>query len=76
MDIPSLSMGLAQNNVLNSVGTAILSQSLDQAASIGNAVTEMILRQWSVLYALRLAVTLTLAFNFLQMLTALTDWLL
>ena len=42
MDIPSLSMGLARNNVLNSVGTAILSQSLDQAASIGNAVTEMI----------------------------------
>lgn len=35
-------MNLAQNNLLGSVGTAILSQSLERAERIGAAVTEMI----------------------------------
>lgn len=42
MDIASLSMGLAQSNLLTDVGTALLSKSLDQAESVSFAITEMI----------------------------------
>lgn len=42
MDIPSLSMNLTQNNLLSSVGTAVLAQSLDMAESTGAAITELI----------------------------------
>lgn len=42
MDIAGLSMNLAQTQLLNSVGTAVLSQSLEQAKDLGANMTEML----------------------------------
>ena len=42
MDIPSLSMALAQNRVLNDVGIAMLSKSLDTMEESGAAMVESI----------------------------------
>lgn len=42
MDIAALSMSLAQTNLLSDVGTAVLSSTLDQAQSNGNAIAEML----------------------------------
>ena len=42
MDIAALSMNLAQTNLLNDVGTAVLSKSLEQAQDTGSAITQML----------------------------------
>lgn len=41
MDIPSLSMALAQTDVLNSVGTAVLAKSLDTMEATGAQMVDM-----------------------------------
>ena len=41
MDITSLSMGLAQSNLLTDVGTAMLAKSFEQADVVSNAITQM-----------------------------------
>ena len=41
MDIPSLSMGLAQSRTLNEVGTAMLARSLDNLESTGAQMVNM-----------------------------------
>ena len=41
MDITSLSMGLAQSNLLTDVGTAMLAKSFEQADVDSNAITQM-----------------------------------
>ncbi|WP_026650809.1 YjfB family protein [Butyrivibrio proteoclasticus] len=40
MDIPALSMALAQNRLLNDVGVAVLSKSLDNMENAGEMITE------------------------------------
>jgi hypothetical protein len=42
MDIASLSMNLAQSNLMSNVGTAILAKSIDQAQANGNTLDELI----------------------------------
>ena len=42
MDITGLSTNLAQTQLLNSVGTAVLSQSLEQAKDLSANMTEML----------------------------------
>jgi len=42
MDIPALSMAMAQSNLMTGIGTALLSKTIEQAASVGNAVTELL----------------------------------
>lgn len=42
MDIPALSMHMAQTQVMSDIGTALLSNALDQAATQGNAVAQML----------------------------------
>jgi hypothetical protein len=42
MDIASLSMNLAQNNLLSNVGTAMLAKSIDQAQVNGATMDELI----------------------------------
>ena len=42
MDIPALSMSIAQTNVLSDVGTAMLAKSMEQAEVISASLTEMI----------------------------------
>lgn len=42
MDIAKLSMNIAQTNLLNDVGTAMLAKSLDMAESMGSSVTELL----------------------------------
>ncbi len=42
MDIAALSMGLAQTSLLNDVGTAVLSNTLEQARSTGSDIVEML----------------------------------
>ena len=42
MDIAKLSMNIAQTNLLNGVGTAMLAKSLDMAESMGSSVTELL----------------------------------
>ncbi len=42
MDIPALSMYMAQSQTLTSVGTAVLSQNLDQMQSMGEDMTKML----------------------------------
>ena len=42
MDIPGLSMRMAQSNLLNDVGTAMLAKSMEQAEVITASVTEML----------------------------------
>ncbi len=41
MDIPALSMGLAQTKVLNEFGTAMLAKSLDNLESTGAQMVDM-----------------------------------
>lgn len=42
MDIASLSMGLAQSNLLTDVGTAMLSKSLDMATEQGESIVSLL----------------------------------
>ena len=42
MDIPSLSMSMAQTNILTDVGTAMLAKSMEQADIITASMTEML----------------------------------
>ena len=42
MDIPALSMAMAQYNINSQVGVAILDKSLDMSAALGDALTSMI----------------------------------
>jgi len=42
MDIPGLSMRMAQSNLLNDVGTAMLAKSMEQAEVITASKTEML----------------------------------
>lgn len=42
MDIPGLSMCMAQTNLLSDVGTAMLAKTMDQAESVSAAMTEML----------------------------------
>ncbi len=42
MDIPSLSMSMAQTNLLTDVGTAMLAKSMEQADIITASMTEML----------------------------------
>lgn len=42
MDIAGLSMNLSQTQLLNSVGTAVLSKSLEQAKDLGANMTQML----------------------------------
>jgi len=42
MDIPSLSMHMAQSNLLTSVGTAMLAKSMEQADVLTASMTEML----------------------------------
>lgn len=42
MDIPSLSMSMAQTNLLTDVGTAMLAKSMEQASVITASMTEML----------------------------------
>jgi hypothetical protein len=42
MDIASLSMNLAQNQLLSNVGTTMLAKSIDQAQTNGKAVEELL----------------------------------
>ena len=42
MDIPGLSMAMAQNNIMSQVGVAVLSNSMDMAETTGAAITNMI----------------------------------
>ncbi len=41
MDIPALSMGLAQTKALNEIGTAMLAKSLDNLESTGAQMVDM-----------------------------------
>lgn len=42
MDIPALSMSMAQTNILSDVGTAMLAKSMEQAEVVSTSLTEMI----------------------------------
>lgn len=42
MDIAGLSMNLSQTQLLNSVGTAVLSKSLEQAKDLSANMTQML----------------------------------
>ncbi len=42
MDIPALSMALSQNKILNDVGVAMLSKSLDTMQDTGEAIVASI----------------------------------
>lgn len=42
MDIPALSMSMAQTNVLSDVGTVMLAKSMEQAEVVSASLTEMI----------------------------------
>ena len=42
MDIPGLSMRMAQTNLLSDVGTAMPAKTMDQAESVSAAMTEML----------------------------------
>lgn len=42
MDIPALSMAMAQYNINSQVGVAMLDKSLDMSAAMGDALTSMI----------------------------------
>lgn len=42
MDIAGLSMNIAQTNLLNGVGTAMLAKSLDMAETMSASVTELL----------------------------------
>ena len=42
MDIAGLSMNIAQSNLLNDVGTVMLSKSLDMAKIMGASMTEVL----------------------------------
>ena len=42
MDIAGLSMAISQNNIMNKVGTAVLSQTMDAAEQQGAGIVAMI----------------------------------
>ena len=42
MDIPGLSMALAQNNTITKVGTAMLAKTMDTQEQIGEGLVQMI----------------------------------
>lgn len=41
MDIPALSMYMAQSQTLNSIGVAVLDQNLSEAQTMGDDLTKM-----------------------------------
>lgn len=42
MDIPALSMNMAQTRLMSDIGTALLAKSIDQANSTAATLTDMI----------------------------------
>jgi hypothetical protein len=42
MDIASLSMNLAQNNLMSKIGTSMLVKTIDQAKANGDAMNEVL----------------------------------
>lgn len=42
MDIPALSMSMAQANLLTDVGTAVLAKTMDQAKAVSASLTDML----------------------------------
>lgn len=42
MDIPGLSMAMAQTNVMSKVGTAVLSKTMDTSEAMASQVVDMI----------------------------------
>ncbi len=42
MDIPALSMSMAQANLLTDVGTAVLAKTMDQAEAVSASLTDML----------------------------------
>lgn len=42
MDIPALSMSMAQSNLLTDVGTAVLAKTMDQAEAVSSSLTDML----------------------------------
>ena len=42
MDIPALSMSMAQSNLLTDVGTAVLAKTMDQAEAVSASLTDML----------------------------------
>ncbi|MDE7323470.1 MAG: YjfB family protein [Lachnospiraceae bacterium] len=42
MDIPALSMSMAQTNLLTDVGTAVLAKTMDQAEAVSASLTDML----------------------------------
>ena len=42
MDIPALSMRMAQTNLLTDVGTAMLAKTMDQADTVASTLTNML----------------------------------
>lgn len=42
MDIPALSMHMAQTNLLSDVGTAVLAKTMDQADTAAAVLTDML----------------------------------
>lgn len=42
MDIPALSMNMAQSNLLTDVGTAVLAKTMDQAEAVSASLTDML----------------------------------
>jgi len=42
MDIAKLSMNIAQTNLMNGVGTAMLAKSLDMAQTLGGTMTDLL----------------------------------
>ncbi len=42
MDIPALSMSMAQANLLTDVGTAVLARTRDQAEAVSASLTDML----------------------------------
>lgn len=42
MDIAKLSMNMAQTNLMNNVGTAMLAKSLDMAETLGSTMTDLV----------------------------------
>ena len=45
IDIPSLSMAMSQNKVMNDVGVAMLSKSLDTFTEAGDMMTKVVMEQ-------------------------------
>lgn len=42
MDIPGLSMNIAQSRLLSDVGTTMLAKTMEQATAVGDTITELL----------------------------------